>query len=175
MTPLPWIEIPGLITSWVDDASNLQAGTDLFPEQIARLHCRFEQIHPFIDGNGRTGRLVLNLLHVRLEYPSAIIFKNPRNSYLRAMRRADDGQPGNLGELLTRAILGSLYRFIVPAVAWPALLVPLVALASERFSEAALRSAAIRRRLEATKGPDGQWRTSQNWLDEYERSLYRRE
>jgi Fic family protein len=38
------------------------------------LHCRFEQIHPFLDGDGRTGRVILNLLLVRLGYPPAIIY-----------------------------------------------------------------------------------------------------
>lgn len=38
-------------------------------ERIARFHLEFEGIHPFIDGNGRTGRLILNLDLVRCGYP----------------------------------------------------------------------------------------------------------
>ena len=34
-------------------------------ERIARFHLEFEGIHPFIDGNGRTGRLVMNLELIR--------------------------------------------------------------------------------------------------------------
>jgi hypothetical protein len=130
-------------------------------------HARFEQIHPFLDGNGRVGRLVLNLLLVRLGHPPAIIYKRERSQYLRALRRADQGDPGSLGELLARAVLDNLYKFVVPAVAGPARLVPLPALATEQVSADALRVAAARGRLEATKGADGTWRSSRLWVDRY--------
>ena len=74
------------------------------------------------------------LLLVRLGYPSAIIYKGDRSRYLAALRRADQGDPGPLGELVARAILGDLYKFIVPAVAGPARLVPLPALATPEIS-----------------------------------------
>ena len=43
-----------------------------------------------------------------------------------ALRRADAGDPGQLGELTARAILDNLYRFVVPAIAGPVRLVPLL-------------------------------------------------
>lgn len=134
------------------------------------LHCRFEQIHPFLDGNGRTGRLVMNLILVRLGYPPAIIYKAQRTAYLKALRTADNGEPGSLGELIARAILANLYEFIYPAITGPARIVPLAALACEEVSLDALRVAAARGRLQATLGPDNQWRSSRNWVDEYIRS-----
>jgi hypothetical protein len=110
---------------------------------------------------------VLNLLLVRLGYPPAIIYKRERTQYLRALQRADQGDCGALGELLARSVLDNLYRFVVPAIAGPARLVPLPALASKRVSADALRVAAARGRLEATKGADGTWRSSRLWVNQY--------
>ena len=145
-----------------------------FPEEIAKAHRDFEAIHPFLDGNGRAGRLVLNLILVRMGYPPAIIFKGERKKYLRALRRADSGEYGALGELIARAILDNLYKFVVPAIAGPARLIPLAALANDEFNATALRAAANRGALQATKGSDGQWRSSRQWVNEYSVSRYQR-
>ena len=118
--------------------------------------------------------MVLNLLLVRLGYPPAIIYKGERATYLRGLQRADNGECGQLGEFLARAILDNLYKFVVPAVAGPARLVPLAALADQRISATALRTAANRGRLEAVRGADNQWRSSRNWVDTYLQDRYRR-
>ncbi len=66
------------------------AARDL-PIELARIHTAFERIHPFIDGNGRAGRLALNLILVRLGFPPAIIFKrDPREI-------SDRARPGRQG------------------------------------------------------------------------------
>ena len=143
-------------------------------DDLALLHCRFEQIHPFLDGNGRTGRLLLNLILVRLGYPPVVIYKRDRERYLRALRSADAGEPGALGELIARAVLGSLYRFVLPAVAGPARLVPLRALAAPDLTVTALQAAAQRGRLQAHRGADGQWRSTKLWVDDYRASRRKR-
>jgi Fic family protein len=166
MTPPPWIDVPSAIRTWVDDLSKI-ADENPRIEAIARAHHRFEQIHPFLDGNGRTGRLVLNLMLVRLGYAPAIVYKRDRARYLASLRSADRGDIGPLGELLARAVLDNLYRFIVPAVAGPRRLVPLAALATREISEGALRAAAVRSRLQAQKDADGTWRSTRAWVDDY--------
>jgi hypothetical protein len=174
MRPPPWPEVPAAIRDWVDDLNALLPTADPTIESVAALHDRFERIHPFLDGNGRAGRLLLNLVLVRLGYAPAIVYKRDRRRYLRALQAADTGDDGPLGELLARAVLDNLYRFIVPAVAGPNRLVPLAALATPELSEGALRVAANRQRLRAQRGSDGQWRSTRAWVEAYVASRYGR-
>lgn len=175
MQPPPWPEMSALMRDWVSEARKLPKVNDTsLVERLAQLHARFEQIHPFLDGNGRAGRLVLNLILVRLGYPPAIIYKGDRARYLAALRRADASDPGPLGEFLARAVLDNLYKFVVPAVAGPARLVPLPALATAELSANALRVAATRGRLKAAKAADGTWRSSRAWVEEYQATRYKR-
>lgn len=174
MTPPVWPEVPAEVHTWLREVQTLLKPTRPIAEAVAHAHARFERIHPFLDGNGRVGRLVTNLLLVRLGYPPAIIYKRDRKGYLAALSRADAGDDGLLGELIARAVLNNLYRFIVPAVAGPARLVPLTALAGGKVNAEALRIAAIRGRLKAQKGTDGQWRSTKRWVEEYIASRYKR-
>ena len=175
MRPPPWPEVSVLVADWISGVQALGQHDRIEPEALAEVHARFEQIHPFLDGNGRTGRLVLNLLLVRLGYPPAIIFKADRRRYLAALQRADQGDHGPLGEMLARAVLDNLHRFVVPAAAGPSRLVPLPALASKQISANALRVAATRGRLKASKAADGTWRSTRAWVDEYLAGRYERE
>ena len=138
-----------LMRDWITDVQRLRDDEQAaLAETLADLHARFEQIHPFLDGNGRAGRLVLNLVLVRLGYPPAVVEKNNRSRYLAALRHADQDDRGPLGELMARAVLDNLYQFVVPAVAGPARLVPLPALATEtsrRMPCASPRTAAASR------------------------------
>ena len=181
MTPPSWPLVAAQVQRWVETAcitgDKIHSGDDLgrpLVEELARLHNEFERVHPFIDGNGRAGRLVLNLFLVRLGYPPVVIFKRQRDAYLAAMQRADRGDYGGLGELIARAMYDNLNRFIVPNVAGPARLVPLAALVDEHFTLPALRQAAQRGRLDAVQGADGIWRSSRKAVDAYRTAKHRR-
>jgi hypothetical protein len=181
LRPPPWPDVPAQLHDWIADVVALGASIQqaeppavALPEELARIHNSFERIHPFLDGNGRTGRLALNLILVRLGYPPVIIFKRQREDYLRAMRRADNGDFGPLGELIARAMFDNLNRFIVPNIAGPARLVPLAALADEAHSVASLRQAAQRGRLDAVQGTDGIWRSSRKAVEAYDAMKFKR-
>lgn len=169
MTPAPYTDIHPRITDWLKMVnSEPPLGVHLM-EHIARTHAGFERIHPFRDGNGRTGRLTMNLILVRRGYAPAIIYKRDRPRYLRALERTDRGEYGPLAELVARAVKDSLDRFLLPALAGPLQMLPLSALARKNLSGLALRRAAESGRLQAQRRANG-WYSTKTWADRYARS-----
>lgn len=72
------------------------------------FHHRFVWIHPFFDGNGRTVRLLFNLLLMKEGYPPAIILKNDRKKYYDALNKANQGDYGKITLLVLQAVERSL-------------------------------------------------------------------
>lgn len=173
MMPPPFPEVPALVTDWLSDANRGPADAQHPMVFIADLHARFEQIHPFRDGNGRAGRLATNLLLVRHGYPPAVIYKRDRTRYVNALRRADRGDPGPLAELFARAVTDGIYRFLLASLAGPHRLVPLRSLADSELSGNALAIAVKRSRLRAVRRTD-QWYSTRQWVQDYKDSRYRR-
>jgi Fic family protein len=59
-------------------------------EKIVIFHCKFEKIHPFFDGNGRVGRLILNYMLMKENYPIVILKNKNKRRYYNALKKADD-------------------------------------------------------------------------------------
>jgi hypothetical protein len=167
MTPPSWTEVDAQITDWLAVAAAGPREGEHPLALLARLHATFEAIHPFRDGNGRTGRLVLNLLLVRHGYPPAIIRKRDRDRYLREIRRADAGDFAPLTEFIARAVKESLDRFLLPNLAGPVKVLPLSALERPGLRVRSLRAAAEKGTLTARKDEAGRWMSTQRWVDEY--------
>ncbi|MFZ4477035.1 MAG: Fic family protein [Saprospiraceae bacterium] len=72
--------------------------------KAAIFHHRFVWIHPFFDRNGRTARLLFNLLLMKRGFPPAIILKNDRKKYYDALNKANAGHYGKLVLLVFQAL-----------------------------------------------------------------------
>jgi Fic family protein len=81
-------EIPALMgdfSAWLCDAPAT-------PETAFAAHRRLVDIHPFNDGNGRTARLLMNLLLIRGAYPPVAVRPQDRLRYLQALQEAQAGR-----------------------------------------------------------------------------------
>jgi fido (protein-threonine AMPylation protein) len=157
--------IPPELRDWSASTRELD---DRHPIAHAAVHHAWlERIHPFVDGNGRVGRLVLTFMLIQRGYPPAVILKAARPQYLRALRNADTGNPNRLTEVIARAVSGTMSRFLIPKLAGEAKLVPLAALGAQTgYSTAYLRQLAQGGRLRALR--EGRlWLSSRAWLADY--------
>lgn len=157
--------LPADLEAWM--TSTTQPGSRHPIVHAADRHAGFERIHPFVDGNGRVGRLVLNFMLIQAGYPPAVILKEQRARYLEALRLADRGNPSPLAEVVARAVSSALSRFLIPNLAGDAKLVPLAALAARGpYSAEYLRQLALRGRLKVVR--EGHlYLSSRMWLKEY--------
>ena len=75
-----------ILLKWYEENKKI-----LHPFVLASIfHHKFEKIHPFSDGNGRTGRMLVNMILLKNNYPPMIIYKKDRRMYLDALSSADN-------------------------------------------------------------------------------------
>lgn len=84
------------ITEWEGEYNRRDIAGERVFELGAWMHHRFESVHPFRDGNGRVGRLLLNLHFLRHSWPPLHILPHDRSAYLDAL---EAGHADNLSAL----------------------------------------------------------------------------
>lgn len=73
------------LVNWLND----EFKKDVFPPELAlKFYVRFESIHPFLDGNGRVGRILLNAILHEYNYPPVIFFSDNWQRHCDAVRKA---------------------------------------------------------------------------------------
>lgn len=80
-------------------------------KRIARLHLTFEYIHPFVDGNGRIGRVINNYLLIREGFVAINIKFIDRKKYYEAFKEFDEkGSTTIMEEITAKALTNSYYK-----------------------------------------------------------------
>ncbi len=80
--------------------------------RVSVFHHRFVWIHPFFDGNGRTARLIFNLLLMSAGFPPAIILKVDRKKYYASLNASNKGDYAKFFLLVAQAAERSLSIYL---------------------------------------------------------------
>src|SRR3989339_444712 len=168
-TPSDALKVPQKmrdLMSWL----NRQKGNMSTIELAALLHHTLVHIHPFFDGNGRTARLVMNVLLMQAGYPLVVIMKTDRKKYYDVLDKADKGKYEPLVKFVAQSIERSLdiyLKTLTPATTKQEKFLTLAEIAKNiPFSAKYLNLLARQGKLEAHKeGRD--WLTSKEAIERY--------
>ncbi len=142
-------------------------------ELAAFSHHELVRIHPFVDGNGRTARLISNLILINRGFPPVIIRKIDRKKYFDCLEKAHFGNLKPFADFIALRLEESLIRYLNSFVKTTKSneLLPLSVLAKETpYSQEYLSLLARKGTLPATK-IDGVWHTSRDEIKKYMKAI----
>ncbi|MFH1106744.1 MAG: Fic family protein [Candidatus Micrarchaeota archaeon] len=107
--PPPFHEVPALMAGFVAEFNEKRENA---VELAAWAHFQLVHIHPFMDGNGRTARLLMDLVLLKNGYPIAIIQRAGRKQYYRVLEQAHAGNPAPFYNFVARSVESSLDMYL---------------------------------------------------------------
>jgi Fic family protein len=128
-TPPPARDVPLYLAQWVHWLTGDVAMRYDPVTRAAIAHHDFEALHPFTDGNGRVGRLLLNLMLMQEGYPPALVLREWRARYIQALQQAYFGTYAPLIDLIGLAVEQALDLYLEACVESTAHLLPMNELA----------------------------------------------
>lgn len=168
--PPNYLKIPKLIEDLIKWLYGSDSKKKYILDQAAFFHHRFETIHPFYDGNGRTGRLLMNLILMQKGYPPIIISNTDRKKYLHALSKASKQDYSALTLLLAISLEKNLDLYleaIASATKFSQELLPLSALVkSTKMSLEYLSLLARQGKIHAVK-KGKTWYSTKKYIDDY--------
>ncbi|MDR1617580.1 MAG: Fic family protein [Treponema sp.] len=109
--PPPAVKIPKLMMEFIEWYYEHRSKLSI-PELAGWVHYKMVYIHPFVDGNGRTARLLMNLILIQNGYPPAVILNIDRRKYYRVLKEADREHYGGYFDFIGRSIERSLLIYL---------------------------------------------------------------
>lgn len=94
------------LINWYNENKNIHP-----LQRAAIFHGKFEKIHPFEDGNGRVGRLLINIMLLNNRYPPLIIRKSQRMAYFSCLEAFDKGYEDKLNRFLVEKYKKTYEKF----------------------------------------------------------------
>ncbi|MBU1148427.1 MAG: Fic family protein, partial [Candidatus Omnitrophica bacterium] len=105
------IEVPGLMAGFGKWLKSRGSKTNII-EYAAIAHFKLVHIHPFVDGNGRTARLLTNLILMKYGFPPAVVLKTDRKKYYDCLEKAHKGDLEDFVRFIARSMERSLAIWI---------------------------------------------------------------
>jgi cell filamentation protein len=110
LTPPEPAQIIHLMYQFIDNLNykiSISKTQDEIVETLIYAHYEFVRIHPFNNGNGRTGRLLMNLVTMKFGFKPLELYKREgesRKVYIQSMQQADKGSFELLGNLIRQEL-----------------------------------------------------------------------